>query len=87
MPRSPVAETVDLDPLAADFLELLRELGHLDDAAIDRLTGNLVREGGSRVVTLQDVRRAAATSLFASESELRPEQREVLQAEWSRLFG
>lgn len=87
MPRLPVAETVELEPLAADFLELLRELGHLDDAAIDRITGELVLRGGSRVVTLQDVRRAAAISLFSRESELRPEQREVLLAEWSRLFG
>lgn len=87
MARFPIAEHVDLEPAAADFLEMLRELGHLDDAAIERLTGDLVSLPGARVVTLQDTRRAAAAHLFAAEAGMRPEARDVLMQEWSRLFG
>lgn len=78
----------ELEPRAADLLELLRDLGHLDDAAVDAVTSSLVeatRPG--RVVSFDEVRRAAATHLFAQEESLRPEARELLGQEWARLFS
>ncbi len=87
MAHPPSAEHLDLEPAAADFLEMLRELGHLDDSAIERLTGEFVNLPGARAVSLQDARRAAAAMLFSGESSMRPEARDVLLQEWTRLFG
>jgi hypothetical protein len=87
MPPSP-AQHLDFEPRAGDFLELLRDLGHLDDAGMDRLTSLLVAQPrASRTVTFEEVRRVAAGILFDREAALRPEQRELLAAEWPRLFG
>lgn len=85
--RHPPPQLLRLDPAAADFLELARELGHLDDAALERLTGALVAEGRQGVVDLREVRCRVALALFGNEEQQRPEQRELLRAEWPRLFG
>lgn len=86
MTSAPV-QHLELEPRASDFLELLRDLGHLDDAAVEALTGQLVASHRSEnVVTFDEMRRAAATWLFDHEAALRPESRELLTAEWSRLF-
>jgi hypothetical protein len=67
---------------------MLRDLGHLDDAAVEKLTKQLVANprAGS-LVTFDEVRRAAATLLFDAEPNLRPEAKELLGQEWSRLFS
>ena len=84
----PSFEHVDIEPAASDFIELLRELGHLDDAGIEVLTSQLMRAGSSGApVTLADARRQAAIQLFELRPQLRPEQRELLDAEWGRLFA
>ena len=80
-----------MDPRASDFLELLRDLGHLDDAAIERLTARLLeasaeRPGRRPVVGFEEVRRATAQLLFEGEEGMKPESRELLWQEWGRLF-
>ncbi len=81
-------EHVDIEPAASDYIELLRELGHLDDASIEALTSDLMRAGsGGKPVTLADVRRQAAIQLFDLREQMRPDQRELLDAEWGRLFA
>lgn len=80
-----------MDPRASDFLELLRDLGHLDDAAIERLTARLLQASGARagrrpVVSFEEVRRATAQLLFEAEDSMKPESREILMQEWGRLF-
>jgi hypothetical protein len=78
----------ELEPRAADLLELLRDLGHLDDAAVDAVTSGLVEAARpGRVVSFDEVRRAAAVHLFAHEESLRPEAKELLGQEWARLFS
>jgi len=87
MPLPPV-DHLEFEPRAADFLDLVRDLGHLDAAAADRLTAQLLEQKrADRVVRLEDVRRAAAVILFESEGSMRPEARELLHAEWGRLFA
>jgi hypothetical protein len=76
-----------MEPAAADFLELARELGHLDEVAIERLTGALVSRGPRRALDLREMRCQVAIAIFGAEEKLRPEQRELLAAEWARLFG
>ena len=87
-PTGSPAAHLELEPRAADFLEMLRDLGHLDDAAFEALTGALVHAPrAGRVVTFEEVRRAAAAHLFEAAERLRPDQREVLNQEWARLFS
>ena len=79
---------VEIEPLASDFLELLRELGHIDDMGMDELTGQLMRESsGKHSVSLADARRVAAAFLFDAQAQMRPEARELLNTEWPRLFA
>ena len=83
----PQPQHLEMDPRAGDFLELLRDLGHLDDAGIERLSSELMAElRPGRVVTYDEVRRAAARMLFEGEARLRSDQRDLLDAEWARLF-
>ena len=88
-PAAPLGAThLEFEPRAADLLELLRELGHLDDAAIEGIVAPLVtapRQG--RVITYEEIRRAAAIHLFEKEPNLRSDMKEALGAEWLRLFG
>lgn len=86
--KARVYEHVDVEPAASDFLELLRDLGHLDDASVELLTSDLLRgASAARPVTLDDVRRRAAVFLFEAQPTMRPQQRELLGNEWARLFG
>lgn len=85
-PRS-ATQHLELEPRASDFLELLRDLGHLDDAGVESITGSFVAKAHpGQVVTFDEVRRAVAVKLFEAEGALRPEARELLGAEWPRLF-
>jgi hypothetical protein len=78
---------IDIAPEASDFLELLRELGHLDDRAVDTITAALMTgAAGGAVVGVADVRRACAIWLTDHGAHLRPEAQELLQMEWPRLF-
>lgn len=84
--RTPI-QHLELDAAASDFLELLKDLGHIDPIGMDRISGQLVGSARpNRRLTLEEVRRVVAAYLFDHEGELRPDQREVLQAEWGRLF-
>lgn len=78
---------LDFEPRAADLLELLQDLGHLDESGAERLTGELVANAREdRRITYEEVRRAAAVLLFDAEPAMRPEARELLEAEWGRIF-
>lgn len=78
-----------MEPRASDFLELLRDLGHLDDGAMERLSDELLRSRppGAAPVSYEEVRRSVAILLFDGETGMRPEARDLLGAEWARLFA
>lgn len=87
MSRPPI-QHLELEPRAGDFLELLRDLGHLDDAAVEKITSALVAQPrAGRIVTLDELRRAVASHLFDAEATLRADARELLTQEWPRLFS
>jgi hypothetical protein len=87
MSRSPI-QHLELEPRAGDFLEMLRDLGHLDEPAVERLTEKLVAQPrAGRVVTYEELRRAAAILLFDAESGMRSDSKELLTQEWARLFS
>ena len=79
---------LELDPQGSDFLTLLRDMGHVDDALVEELTSRLVlRSGESRQISFRELRQHIAALLFEREPTMRPELREVLRSEWGRFFG
>ncbi len=79
---------LELDPRGSDFLNLLRDLGHLDEAALEQLTGMIVAKARpGKSVSFAEVRQLTSAFLFEREAALRPEARELLQAEWARIFS
>ena len=83
----PLPQHLELEPRASDFLNLLRDLGHLDEPALEALTGRLVATAHpGKVISFAEVRQLTATLLFEKESVLRPDARDLLNAEWSRIF-
>lgn len=84
----PSAAHLEFEPRAADLLELLRDLGHLDERGMEAIVSPLVTSPRvSTVITYDEVRRAAALWLFEREPELRMDMKEALGAEWLRIFG
>ena len=87
MPKSET-DQLSFEARAADFLELLRDLGHLDEGAVEAVCSGLVSASRSDgVIRFDEIRRAVAVHLFDHESRLRPEARELLAQEWARLFS
>jgi hypothetical protein len=82
-----IPQHLELEPRASDFLTLLRDLGHLDEPMLEALTARLVGEGhAGKQVSFIELKAAIATLLFERENALRPDIRDLLQAEWARLF-
>lgn len=78
---------LQLDPDASAMLDLLVELGHLDEKLLalvnDRLLDLRIPSGQ---VTSDDVRRVVAEAVFEQLDEMDPEFRQMLEAEWGMLF-
>ena len=79
---------LELDPQGSDFLGLLRDMGHVDEALIEELTTRLVlKNPDTRVIPYEELRKHIASMLFEREDAMRPDLRDLLRAEWSRFFG
>lgn len=86
------SQHVELTPEALGFLELLQDLGHLDDVlfeqVLESISKALVPEGATHVlVSLDDVRRLVASMLMEQEAKLEDPQRQLLEREWALLFS
>jgi hypothetical protein len=73
-------------------LELLQDLGHLDDVlfeqVLESISKALVPPGATHVVvSLDDVRRLVASMLMEQEAKLEDPQRKLLEREWALLFS
>lgn len=87
--RSPPPQTTvaEVDPSASTLLDVLVELGHLDDKMLDVVNDRLLDlDPAGGVITLDLARRVAAQVLFESDKEFDHEQRRVLEQEWGLLF-
>ncbi len=77
---------LELEPRAADFLELLRELEHVDERVLARITDRLVIAPRKETrIGFDELRRAVAIELF--EKPMHQDARATLDAEWARLFS
>ena len=82
-----------LSEQATRFLNVLRNLGYLDDSLEDEVLDLLMvevaeREAGEppRNIELDDLRQHVATVLFDRQHELAPETLRLLEEEWRVVF-
>ena len=79
---------LELEPRGADFLSLIHNLGHLDEAAMEVLTTRLLSKSRpNNKVSFEELRQEIATYLFEREGTMRHDTRDLLSAEWGRLFS
>ena len=78
---------LQLDENASAMLDLLVELGHLDEKLLadvnDRLLDLKIPDGK---VSADDVRRVVAELVFDQMDTMEPEFRLMLESEWGMLF-
>jgi hypothetical protein len=87
MSTPPRPAVLELDRDASLLLDLLVEVGHLDDAALDRVNDRLLDvQARAGTLDLQAVRRVAAEVIFESRPPSDPDARRDLDVEWSLLF-
>ena len=83
--KSPTVIQLDTD--ASTLLDLLVELGHLDDRLLATINDRLLDlDTPSGVVSLEDVRRIVAAVVFESMEELDLEFLRMIESEWGLLF-
>jgi hypothetical protein len=83
-----LAVHIELDPRGADFLSLVHNLGHIDDAAMEILTTRLLSKSRpDNKVGFEELRQEIAAFLFEREGSMRHDTRDLLSAEWGRLFS
>ena len=88
----PFPPIIELDARASALLDVLVDLGHLDEASLERVNQVLasiekpLNEHGMAALDANDVRRVAAMALFERVSELDGEARRMIEREWGLLF-
>ncbi len=78
---------LELDPSASALLDLLVELGHLDEEMLETVNDrflDLPLIGGA--ITVDDVRRVVAAVVFENLDKLDDEFRRMLETEWGLLL-
>lgn len=83
----PDATVLSLSPAASRMLDILVELGHLDDQMLGLVNDRLLDQNpDDRVIDLPAMRRVTATVLDEHRERLHPEQRILIDKEWASLF-
>lgn len=86
-PPVPALPVLEVEPAASALLDLLVDLGHLDEQLLETVNDRLLDEApSSGVLDLPAVRRVAAEVLFDHLDDTDPEQRRVIDQEWGLLF-
>ncbi len=84
MIRRPILE---VDHSGSLLLDLLVELGHIDDEILTRINDRLLDlQPADNRIPFQEVRRVAASVLFEQQDRRDDEARRALDAEWGLLF-
>jgi len=79
---------LSLDDEAAAFLDLLVDLGHLDDRLLSLMNDRLLDlDSADDVIHAADLRRVAAALIDEHREDADPEYQRNLDLEWSYLFG
>jgi len=89
---TPFPPIYELDTRASALLDVLVDLGHLDEASLDRVNQVLsgmekpLNEQGMAIISMDDVRRVAAMAMFERLPALDGEARRMIEREWGLLF-
>ena len=88
----PFPPIIELDARASALLDVLVDLGHLDETALEQVNQVLagidkpLNEHGMAALDASDVRRVAAMALFDRAPGLDGEARRMIEREWGLLF-
>lgn len=89
---TPFPPIFELDSRASTLLDVLVDLGHLDEASLDRVNQVLasidkpLNENGMALITFEDVRRVASMAMFERIPHLDGEAQRMIEREWGLLF-
>ena len=89
---TPFPPILELDSRASALLDALVDLGHLDEASLERVNRALssidkpLNEHGMAAISFEDVRRVASMALFERLPQLDGEARRMVEREWGFLF-
>jgi len=88
----PFPPIIELDTRASALLDVLVDLGHLDETSLEQVNQVLatiekpLNDQGMAVIDINDVRRVAAMALFERTPKLDGEARRMIEREWGLLF-
>ena len=89
---TPFPPILELDSRASALLDALVDLGHLDEASLERVNHALssidkpLNQHGMATISFEDVRRVASTALFERLPQLDGDARRMVERQWGFLF-
>jgi hypothetical protein len=88
----PFPPIYELEPKASQLMDVLVELGHLDEKLLNQINHSLAQlapplnADGIGTIRLSDVRRITAEAIFDGMSDLEGEALRTMKREWGFLF-
>ena len=88
----PFPPIIELDTRASTLLDVLVDLGHLDETSLEQVNNVLsaidkpLNQHGMAAINVNDVRRVAAMALFERAANMDGEARRMIEREWGLLF-
>ena len=88
----PFPPIIELDTRASTLLDVLVDLGHLDETSLEQVNHVLsaidkpLNQHGMAAIDANDVRRVAAMALFDRAANMDGEARRMIEREWGLLF-
>ena len=89
---TPFPPILELDSRASALLDALVDLGHLDEASLERVNQALssidkpLNQHGMAAISFEDVRRVTSMALFERLPHLDGDARRMVEREWGFLF-
>lgn len=82
------ARVLSLEPSAGTLLDLLVDLGHLDDRLLELVNDRLLDLDSSAggLVSYDDARRVVAEVIFENTDGMDADYQRMIESEWSFLF-
>ena len=88
----PFPPIIELDSRASTLLDVLVDVGHLDETSLEQVNHVLsaiekpLNQHGMAAISATDVRRVAAMALFDLAPNMDGEARRMIEREWGLLF-
>ena len=88
----PFPPIIELDSRASTLLDVLVDVGHLDETSLEQVNHVLsaiekpLNQHGMAAISATDVRRVAAMALFDRAPNMDGEARRMIERDWGLLF-